>query len=151
MGPSIKDVRIKSRNLSPFYPCPKMSASVRTHDKFRKIRFFFLQKMWTSAFEETPLSACPKNVRTGQTTSRRDCERLLWTTSMRYIEKFGLPVASSRPIYFCSHFCCKYITELSYTWAHTLYKNRLLSLWPLALYTHFQKGAFQKQWYEIFY
>jgi len=54
MGPSITDVRTKSRKIDPLPPCPANCShwlnlpsplSVRTHQKFRKIRSFLCQKV----------------------------------------------------------------------------------------------------------
>jgi len=88
--PSIKDVRIKSRKIDLLPLCRKMSAlaqwlnlplSVREHHKFRKIRSFLRKKVRKSASEE-PSPPCPKNVRTGQTSSPLSEKYPHWTNPL---------------------------------------------------------------------
>jgi len=74
-GPSITDVRTKSRKIEPLplsekcphWLKPPAPLSERTHRKFRKILSFMYQKVRTSVSQETPI--CPQNSRTGQTLS----------------------------------------------------------------------------------
>jgi len=51
---------------------PPPPLSLRTHHKYRKIRGFLLQKVRTSASEESP-PPCPKNVRTDTSLPPPDC------------------------------------------------------------------------------
>jgi len=95
---SIKDVRTKSRKIDSLSPLvrkcphwhnPPTPLSVRTHRKFRKIRYLSHQKVRMSASEETPLSAkCPH-----WTNLPLDYGRVLWTVpylSLRHTSKFSI-------------------------------------------------------------
>jgi len=60
-GPSIKDVRTKSRKINPLPPCPCGHTI-----NFEKSDFLH-QKVRTSISEEPPPHPCPQHVGTGQT------------------------------------------------------------------------------------
>jgi len=76
-GPSIKDVRTKSRKIDSHPLCPQnvrtnsTSLSVQTHHKFRKIRSFLHQKAWMSASPPSLSAKCP------HWTNSPHCERHL--------------------------------------------------------------------------
>jgi len=82
-GPSIKDVRTKSRTIdNPLPPVRKMSAlaqpplSERTHHKFRNYEEFFSKNCGRPHLKNLPSPLVRKISALGKPP---DCERLLWT------------------------------------------------------------------------
>jgi len=75
---------MSAQNREKLTPCPQnvrtgstpSPLAMQTHHKFRKIRSFLLQKVRTSASEESPLSALDKLPPL--------CRRLLWTAPYVY-------------------------------------------------------------------